>query len=168
MLHVWWPKALLVCLSQWFDSFFIRYFPEVVRGMMYYRRALMLQSYLEKGYLGGSYTHSSLFLIWTYFLDFIIVGFCSTRYWGWQFFSRICWHTRLRVVSWLTGPSRYKVYLCCFMPDIWTTEAKEKIKGLRYCSFIAKVNCFHAVLVYWWAHFFLLDEENLTSGLHID
>lgn len=26
-----------------------------VRGMMYYRRALMLQSYLEKRYLGGGY-----------------------------------------------------------------------------------------------------------------
>lgn len=27
----------------------------VVRGMMYYRRALMLQSYLEKRYLGGTF-----------------------------------------------------------------------------------------------------------------
>lgn len=33
----------------------------VVRGMMYYRRALVLQSYLEKRYLGGILFFSSCF-----------------------------------------------------------------------------------------------------------
>jgi hypothetical protein len=42
------PNCMFFVVDIFLDFIFL-----AVRGMMYYRRALMLQSYLEKRYLGG-------------------------------------------------------------------------------------------------------------------
>lgn len=130
------------------------YFFEAVRGMMYYRRALMLQSYLERRCLGGGYIVFDICYFSNQHLSYIYIYIylnpcCSIRYWRWKFCSRIYWHSRLWVISWCTGPSRYKIYLCCFLPNIWTTEANKKTRGCRYCSPTAKVILLSSFVVCW-------------------
>lgn len=81
--HVPFYGFLIFCSSIWF---FIMWF--AVRGMMYYRRALLLQSYLEKRYRGGI-----LFFFFNLFFNesfkskffFSLTLQCIRRNWRWLF-----------------------------------------------------------------------------------
>jgi hypothetical protein len=70
-------SALFFLCDCYLTSYFVN---DAVRGMMYYRRALMLQSYLEKRYLGGGYTVSSCLLTKTNLLANLDHCVSTTRY----------------------------------------------------------------------------------------
>ena len=69
----------------------------------------------------------------------------SCTYSGWIFSSQHPYKSRFWVVTWSTGTSRYKVYLCCVMPNLWATKAEKSTGGCWYISFIAEVSTFNLI-----------------------
>ena len=116
----------------------------VVRGMMYYRRALMLQSYMERRSLGGiqseSFWIASLSYFrskaWTYCYCFTYFS-CIIS--GWLFSNQHPYKSRFWVVTWITGTSRFKVYLRGVMPDLWATKTEKVTRGCWYSPIVAEV-----------------------------
>lgn len=112
----------------------------IVRGMMYYRRALMLQSYLEKRPIGGILFCGFFVHINSIGTNQQVVTLILSYINRWRWFSnKFLYHPRIWAVTWGSSPSWFKVYLCGFMPNLWATKAAKDSRGCWYCSFAAKV-----------------------------
>lgn len=155
----------LITPSLW--CFFIPLlFGFAVRGMMYYRRALMLQSFLESRSLGGS-------CIWTFCIAVCDSDFHSNEVWhgyllaiccvnsGQLFSKQLHYKSRFWIISWSTGTGRFEVYLCCIMPNLWSTKAAKGTRSCWYCFIVTEVSI--CVLII----FKCIHDNILCMGTHI-
>lgn len=161
------PQVLVTCLFPAYDIFtFPYFFGFTVRGMMYYRRALMLQSFLESRSLGGSF-------IWTFCIAVCDSDFHSNEVWhgyllaiscvnsGQLFSKQLHYNSRFWIISRITGTGRFEVYLCCIMPNLWSTKAAKGTRSCWYCFIVAEVSI--CVLII----FKCIHDNILCMGTHI-
>lgn len=105
----------------------------------------MLQSFLESRSVGGIW-------IWTFYTAVCYSDFGFNDVWhryllaiycinSGQFFPKqLLYKSRFWIFSWIAGTGRFEVYLCCIMPNLWSTKAAEGSRGCRYCFIVTEVS----------------------------
>lgn len=121
--------------------FFICFLPltKTVRGMMYYRKALKLQAFLDMAEDEGlSYSDILTLPLHRYSTQVnIICMFPSCTRYPPRFWCN--WEEKRYIISSTWSLGRHEVYTCCVLSNIWITEDYWWPSGSRHTKFDDKV-----------------------------